>query len=948
VVPHDDPTLLFINAGMNQFKKIFVGQADPNSAMAKLKRAANTQKCIRAGGKHNDLDDVGKDVYHHTFFEMLGNWSFGDYFKTEAIAWAWELLTEVYGIDPERLYATYFEGNEALGVPPDLEARDIWGKYLPPERILAGNMKDNFWEMGDTGPCGPCTEIHYDRIGGRDASHLVNDGCVGRNGEPIPAKGTVIKGHTVGVADPNVLEIWNNVFMQFNREKDGSLTPLPAPCVDTGMGLERVSSILLDKMSNYDIDVFTCIFEQIHKLCPGLAPYGGKVGEEDTSRIDMAYRVVADHIRTLTFAITDGAQPSNEGRGYVLRRILRRAVRYGGETLKAPEGFFHQLVDVVVDKMGGAFPELKKNPAAVKAVIKAEEDTFSRTLKRGIAELDKRCKKLAAGSMLPGPDAFQMYDTYGFPLDLTLLMCEEKGLSVDEEGYDAEMAKAKKISQEGGHFGDSKAIELLAEQTDALKNKMGVQATDEKPKYVWDSTGSGAPLEATLKAAIDSNKRWLDAVSPGEGLVGLVFDKSPFYAEQGGQVCDLGTVTVGDAEFSVEDVQKFGAYVAHIGKCTKGTMRVGEQATLLVDYGRRAPIAKNHTATHMLNYALRVALKQDCDQRGSLCDADKLRFDFAYDKPLTAEQLAATEADVNRQIAEAFPVQIQAAPLEDAMKVKGLRAVFGEQYPDPVRVVAVGGDGVQSMLDSPEDARWLGYSVEFCGGTHMANSSEAKRFALLSEEGLGRGIRRVVGLTFDKADEAFAAAAELEARVASAEKLTGEPLGAEVAELSKVLETAIVPCVNRKAMIAKVTALKKKLVEASKGNAKASIGTAKAEAAAMADAAAAEGSRFVAGLLQCEADAKVVEAAVNVVIAQLPEVAVLMLGAGKAASGLAVVPASLQGQLDAKDWVNTSLAACGGKGGGKPGRAQAAARDASNIQEALAAAKSHAEEKLKG
>jgi len=939
VVPHDDPTLLFINAGMNQFKPVFLGSADPASAMSKLKRAANSQKCIRAGGKHNDLDDVGKDNYHHTFFEMLGNWSFGDYYKKEAIAWAWELLTEVYKIPKDRLYATYFEGSAKDGLDEDIEARDIWLQYLPPERVLQGNKKDNFWEMGDTGPCGPCSEIHYDRIGGRDAAHMVNGGCV--NGAK---KGDIVKGYPVGVDDPNVLEIWNNVFMQFNREKDGSLTKLPAPCVDTGMGLERVASILLGKMSNYDIDVFTRIFTAIQAVCPGLRPYTGLIGDEDKDYVDMAYRVVADHIRTLTFSITDGAVPSNEGRGYVLRRILRRAVRYGGEILKAPEGFFHQLVDIVVEVMSGGFPELAKNPSAVKAIIKEEEEIFSRTLKRGIAELDKRCKKLAAGATLPGDDAFKMYDTYGFPLDLTVLMCEEKGMTVDTAGYEAEMEKARDQAKAGGNFGSSEAISMAADEVDTLKTKMSVPPTADKHKYVWDSTGSGETMTSTLRGVINVSKTFLESADESSGLLGLVVEATPFYAEAGGQIADLGQITsAGGAAFAVSDVKKVGPYVLHVGKVTAGKLSLGDSVTLSVDYARRAPIAKNHTTTHMLNFALRGALGQACDQRGALYDDEKLRFDFAYAKPLTAAELQDTQDRVNAQIAAALPVNVMDSPLEAAKAVNGLRAVFGEQYPDPVRVVSVGGPGVQDMLDSPDKDEWATLSIEFCGGTHVANSSEAKQFALLSEEGLGRGVRRVLGVTFSKAEAAFAEAKALSERCKAAEALTGAELTTEVGELARVLEAATVPAADRKALADAVTALKKKLVEAGKGDAKALAEAAKAEGAALG--AALEGTVLIA-LLKTEADAKALELAVTAVTTAKPDAAVLLLGAGKTLAGLAVVPKAMEGTLNAKDWVNTALPVAGGKGGGKAGRAQGAARDASQANAAEAAAKAFAAEKL--
>ncbi|XP_061342077.1 alanine--tRNA ligase-like [Gastrolobium bilobum] len=458
VVPFNDPTLLFANAGMNQYKPIFLGTADPNTALSKLSRACNTQKCIRAGGKHNDLDDVGKDTYHHTFFEMLGNWSFGDYFKEEAISWAWELLTKVFKLPSDRIYATYFGGDEKSGLAPDNEARDIWLKFLPPGRVLPFGCKDNFWEMGDTGPCGPCTEIHFDRIGNREAASLVNND------------------------DPTCIEIWNVVFIQFNREADGSLKPLPARHVDTGLGFERLTSILQNKMSNYDTDVFLPIFDAI-QLATGARPYSGKVGPDDVDKVDMAYRVVADHIRTLSFAIADGSRPGNEGREYVLRRILRRAVRYGREVLKAKEGFFNGLVSVVVNVMGDVFTELKQQEVHIRNIIEEEEESFGRTLIKGIEKFETAVRNVQ-GKILSGEATFVLWDTYGFPLDLTQLMAEEKGLLVDVNGFNSAMEAARERSRNAQTRQVGGDIVMDADATSALHNR-GIAPTDDSFKYVW-------------------------------------------------------------------------------------------------------------------------------------------------------------------------------------------------------------------------------------------------------------------------------------------------------------------------------------------------------------------------------------------------------------------------------------------------------------------------------
>ncbi|XP_058067710.1 alanine--tRNA ligase isoform X2 [Magnolia sinica] len=574
VVPVNDPTLLFANAGMNQFKPIFLGTVDPNTPLSKFSRVCNTQKCIRAGGKHNDLDDVGKDTYHHTFFEMLGNWSFGDYFKKEAIGWAWELLTQVYKLPADRFYATYFGGDEKSGLAADNEARDIWLKYLPAERVLPFGCKDNFWEMGDTGPCGPCTEIHYDRIGNRDAAALVNND------------------------DPTCIEIWNLVFIQFNRESDGSLKPLPAKHVDTGMGFERLTSVLQKKMSNYDTDVFLPIFDAIQQAT-GAQPYSGKVGVDDVDKVDMAYRVVADHIRTLSFAIADGSRPGNEGREYVLRRILRRAVRYGREVLKAEEGFFSGLVSVVVNVLGDTFPELRQGEANIRNIIAEEETSFGKTLVKGIEKFKKAAQEVQ-GNIFGGQDAFVLWDTYGFPVDLTQLMAAEKGLTVDMEGFNKAMDEAREKSRNASNKQVGDSIVMDADATSEL-HKRGVAATDDSSKFKWYRDH-----ECSVKA-IYNGAEFLEKASAGDE-VGVVLDSTSFYAEQGGQIYDTGSLEGSFGSFKVSNVQIYGGFILHIGSFggETGKFSVGDKVICKVDYDRRTLIAPNHTCTHMLNFALRI------------------------------------------------------------------------------------------------------------------------------------------------------------------------------------------------------------------------------------------------------------------------------------------------------------------------------------------------------
>ncbi len=691
VVPHDDPTLLFTNAGMNQFKPYFLGTEKPP-----VTRVANTQKCIRAGGKHNDLDDVGKDTYHHTFFEMLGNWSFGDYFKKDAITWAWELLTVVWKLDPTRLHVTVFEGDHKNGIPRDDEAAELWKQVgVLPDHIHLGNAKDNFWEMGDTGPCGPCTEVHIDRTPGKTGGNLVNAGT------------------------PDVIEIWNNVFIQFNRNADRSLTPLPAQHVDTGMGFERICSVLQGKDSNYDTDIFMPIFDAIHRLT-GVRPYTAKLDD----LTDIAYRVVGDHIRTLSFALTDGAKIGNDGRDYVLKRILRRAERYGRQYLGADGPFLHQLVPTVVELMSGAFPELAKNPERVRNAIYAEEVAFIKNLDRGMKLFMQLVEKTRAegGTVVSGVDAFTLHDTYGVYIDITQQMASEQGISVDFEGYTAAMTDAKERARKGGKTFVVSAV------------KGELPTTDDSPKYQPE------PISAKLLGwVIDNSVITTGKLSIGQ-TAALLVDRTLFYAEQGGQVGDTGTIrTASGAEFTVKDTQRLGETVLHFGTLLEGELEPGQTVELLQSTLRRIDIARNHTATHLMNLALRTVLDGQVEQKGSLVDDSKTRFDFNSDKPLSAKELREVESYVNDRISRDLTVTAVSLPLADAKKVDGVQAVFGEKYPDPVRVVMIG-------PTKPEHANFDD-SIEFCGGTHVDRTGSIGYFKIVSQEPVAKGVRRIVAVS---------------------------------------------------------------------------------------------------------------------------------------------------------------------------------------------------------
>ena len=677
MVVKGDPTLMFTNAGMNQFKDIFLGNAP-----RQYPRAADTQKCLRVSGKHNDLEEVGHDTYHHTMFEMLGNWSFGDYFKKEAIEWAWELLTEVYGLDKSRMYATVFEGSEEDGVPFDQEAYDYWKQYLPEDHIIRGNKHDNFWEMGETGPCGPCSEIHIDL---RDAEEIAAK----------PGRDMVNMGHHL------VIEIWNLVFMQFNRKANGSLESLPAKHVDTGMGFERLCMIMQGKKSNYDTDVFQPTIGVISQMS------GKKYGEDE--KTDVAMRVIADHLRAIAFSIADGQLPSNVKAGYVIRRILRRAVRYGYTFLGQKQAFMYKLLPVLIDNMGEAYPELVAQKTLIEKVIKEEEESFLRTLETGIRLLDKTMEDTKANGKteISGKDAFTLYDTFGFPLDLTELILRENGMTVNIEEFNEEMQQQKQRAR------NAAAIET----GDWIVLKEG---TTEFVGYDYTE------YEASIL-------RYRQIKQKNQTLYQIVLDYTPFYAESGGQVGDTGVLVSEFETIEVVDTKKENNLPIHITKKLPEHPEAPMMAC--VDTDKRAACAANHSATHLLDAALREVLGEHIEQKGSLVTPDSLRFDFSHFQKVTDEEIRKVEHIVNARIRANIPLkEYRNIPIEEAKEL-GAIALFGEKYGDKVRVIQ------------------FGTSIEFCGGTHVAATGNIGMVKIISESSVAAGVRRIEAYTGARVEE---------------------------------------------------------------------------------------------------------------------------------------------------------------------------------------------------
>ncbi|KAG0759217.1 hypothetical protein G6F57_009375 [Rhizopus arrhizus] len=923
-IPHDDPTLLFANAGMNQFKPMFLGTLDPNSPLANVKRACNSQKCIRAGGKHNDLDDVGKDTYHHTFFEMLGNWSFGDYFKKEATKFGWEFLTKVINLPEDRLYVTYFGGDEKMGLPADLEAKQLWMDLgVEEKRLIPGNVKDNFWEMGETGPCGPCSEIHYDRIGGRDAASLVN------------------------MDDPNVLEIWNLVFMQFNREADGTLRPLPNQHIDTGLGLERLVSILQNKYSNYDTDVFTPMFDKIKELT-GARDYTGKLGEEDVDGVDTAYRVIGDHIRTLTFAISDGGVPSNEGRGYVLRRILRRGARYARKYFNVAIGsFFSSLVDTLISQMHEAYPELGKKANDIKAILDEEEVAFSKTLDRGekLFEAYMNKTKESGSTVLSGDDVWRLYDTYGFPVDLTRIMAEENGLEVNEAQFEAaqEAAKNKSRKVKGGDLGQG-VVALDVHDLGALDNDDCVPKTDDSAKYLPGN------IQGKVKAIFFEHKFLKSTTEiPEDRNFGLLLDKTNFYAESGGQEFDIGSIITldGNSEFAVQDCQLYGGYVLHVGHLKYGQLSIDEDVEISYDDSRRSPLRNNHTATHILNFALREVLQDDIDQKGSLVAPEKFRFDFSYKSPVNTKQLAEIENITNEFINKNHQVYSKEVPLAVAKAIHGLRAVFGETYPDPVRVVSIGFD-VDEITKDVSNPLWKTSSVEFCGGTHVTKTGDIKHFVIIEESGIAKGIRRIVALTGEAAVKAQREADTFVTKLERLEKLSGSQLEAELKVVSKEIDNAVISSVSKATFRDRFAQIKKAFDNAEKLRKAEQVKEATEKIKAYFEENP-EASYYIAEL-QVGNNSKALGGAINYAKTNLKDKAVYVFSAdkesGRVAHNCIVGKVFIEKGLKASEWANVVCEKIGGKKGGKDDAAQGSGDKIDGLPDALKAAEEFAKLKI--
>ncbi|MES2240678.1 MAG: alanine--tRNA ligase [Bacteroidota bacterium] len=729
IVLKDDPTLMFNNSGMAQFKEYFLGNATPKS-----NRITDTQKCLRVSGKHNDLEDVGFDTYHHTMFEMLGNWSFGDYFKKEAIPWAWEFLTDVLKLDKDRLYVSVFEGNDAENVPFDQEAFDIWKQFVSEDRIILGNKKDNFWEMGDQGPCGPCSEIHID---------LRTD-----------AERAAVSGFSLVNADhPQVVEIWNNVFMEFNRKADGSLEKLPAQHVDTGMGFERLCMAMQNVTSNYDTDVFTPLIEKVEQIT-GLKYTSNEVKNvsEEQNKTNIAIRVVVDHVRAVAFAIADGQLPSNTGAGYVIRRILRRAIRYGFTFLNTKEPFINQLVAVLADQMGEFFPEIRKQQTLVTNVIREEEASFLRTLDQGLQLLDNVIAT-NEGKEVVGTKAFELYDTFGFPIDLTALILRERGFSLDEAGFDKAMQEQKSRSRAASEVSTDDWKILVEGNTESF---VGYDQVENEVKI-------------TRIRKVDSKK---DGV-----LYQIVLDATPFYPEGGGQVGDKGTLVSANETIEIIDTKKENNLILHFAK--KLPENVNASFVAKVNTDLRADSSKNHSATHLMHQALRSILGTHVEQKGSLVNPKNLRFDFSHFSKVTDAELQQVEDFVNARIQQQLPlIERRSIPIQQALD-EGAMALFGEKYGDNVRAIK------------------FGDSMELCGGIHVNNSADIWSFKIVSEGAVAAGIRRIEAITGDGVRQFFASQEELLSEIKSALKNPQDTVKAVVslqdenAKLKKQIEALL-------------------------------------------------------------------------------------------------------------------------------------------------------------
>ena len=906
VIPHNDPTLLFTNAGMNQFKDVFLGRGT-----RPWNKIANSQKCIRAGGKHNDLEDVGNDTWHHTFFEMLGNWSFGDYFKEEAIFWSWELLTDVWGLDPNRLHITVFNGNPQEKLNADNESLEIWQSIssVNKDHITLHDRKDNFWEMGLTGPCGPCSEIHYDSTLNANGAKFVN------------------KDH------PLVIELWNLVFIQFNRNENGLLETLPSKHIDTGMGLERAVRTLQNKNSNYETDLFTPIFESISQITK-TRKYKGKLDDP----IDTAYRVIADHLRCLSVAICDGALPGNEGRNYVLRRILRRASRMSFQILNKKEPIMFKLIPTICETLSNAFPELNHEQEKIQKIIYNEEETFLKNLDRGLLLFDQVAKDaLEKNKPIQGKEVFSLHDTYGFPFDLTKLMAKEKNLKIDVDEYQKFMKKAREVSRKNTQGNNSSKFN--ANDLNTLKNN-GIKKTIDSFKEIDD-----VKKNQILKAIWHDNQWRNNLQEKDKGI--LIFDFTNFYSESGGQIGDTGEIYDGDNTiFKVIDTQKVGNYVTHEGFVQQGAVSIKKKYTLMPNKKRRDKIRKHHTATHLLNHALKRTLGNHIQQKGSLVDNDKLRFDFSHNEPLNLKQLQEIEKIVLEVIKRNLNVNEKIIPLNAATSINGIRAIFGERYPDNVRVISIGPD-IDQLIGNPKNKDWINFSTELCGGSHVKETLSIESFTIISESGLASGVRRIIALVGEESIQSIKTGHKVlnslnnidvekdcKDLISNIQKILGEE------KVSLILKREILEKLSRTKKEIKNTIKKKEQSESSKSNKEV-----KNILNSLSD-----NSKFVVSNIG-KANAASLLFAVNTIKKNYPKLPIMIASEdpdNDKIHFICEVPKELtHGGLSANNWIKKTCIACDGSGGGRNESARGAGKQTGHVSHALKIAQDYLKEYIK-